>query len=130
MISALTKALNLRLNRRYFWIGLGVTAGLTGVMAPEHSWILNGGFVLPWVLLHGARLHDFGHRGIWSLVVVAAILVLLTSLAALRPPTIVYGPAAFLAFVLIASFSLFVGTKRGDAQANKFGPAPSGWALR
>jgi uncharacterized membrane protein YhaH (DUF805 family) len=130
MIGVVAKALNLRLNRRYFWIGFGATAGVTALMAQAHPWMLNGGFVLPWVLLHGARLHDFGRRGIWSVVVVTAILALLSGLAALRPPTSVYGPAAGLAFIAIASFSLFVGAKRGDAGSNKFGPAPEGWALR
>lgn len=99
-------------------------------MAQAYPWMLNGGFVLPWVLLHAARLHDFGRHGIWSVAVIAAILLLLSGLAVLRPPALVYGPAALLAFLAIASFSLFVGSKRGDARANKFGPAPSGWALR
>ena len=130
MTSVIVGALNLRLNRRYFWIGFGAIASVTALAANSHPWILNGGFVLPWVLLHGARLRDFGRRGIWAVVVVSIILFLLSGLATAKPPTIVYGPAALVTFLVLASFSLWVGFRRGDAEANKFGPAPAGWALR
>src|ERR1041385_7032209 len=106
-----SRLLKLRINRRYFWIGFGVVAGVTMALAKPFPWLLNGGFALPWLLLHAARLHDFGWRGLWALVVVVAVLACLVGLALLRPPTIVYGPAALIAFLAIASFSLWAGIK-------------------
>lgn len=130
MASFVSRALRLRLNRRYFWIGFGVMAGGTMLLAQSYPWVLNGGFALPWLLLHAARLHDFGWRGLWALFVVAAVLACLVGLATLKPPTIVYGPAALVAFLAIAAFTLWAGAKAGDGGTNRFGPAPSGWALR
>lgn len=127
MSSLVSKALNLRCNRRYFWIGLMMIAVVTALMAQANPWMLNGGFVLPWVLLHGARLHDFGRQGVWGIAVVAAVLALLSGLAVLNPPPYVYGPAALLALLAVTSFSVWVGIKRGDAETNRFGPAPTGW---
>ena len=124
-----SRILKLRLNRRWFWIGLGILAAALALLGSSYAWLLNGGFVAPWLLLHAARLHDLGRRGLWAVGAVTATLMLLIGLAMLRPPTAVYGPAAIFALLALAAFSLWVGTKRGDPSANQFGRAPVGWSL-
>ena len=124
-----SRSLNLRLNRRYFWLAFAVVAGGTIALAQPYPWVLNGGFVLPWSLLHAWRLHDFGRSGIWGAIAVSVFLALLSSLAMLTPPTAVYALTGLAGLLALASFTLWVGTKRGDAGANRFGPAPSGWSL-
>lgn len=127
MLSKFAKALKLRLNRRYFWIGFAIMAGVIALVARSHPSILNGGFVLPWVLLHGARMHDFGRSVLWAIGVVSAVLFLLSALAVARLPVLITGSVAILLFLAFVAFSLWVGAKRGDSGENRFGRPPAGW---
>ena len=122
MLHLVSRALNLRLDRRYFWIGLGLIAAVTALLAKRFPSVLNGGFGLPFVLLHGARLHDFGRSGMWAFAPITAFLLLLTGLAILSAPSIVNGGVAITAFLGLAAFTLWVGAKRGDLGGNRFGP--------
>jgi uncharacterized membrane protein YhaH (DUF805 family) len=123
------RILSLRINRRLFWVGFALTALGTALAAPSHSWVLNGGFVLPWMLLHAARLHDIGWRGLWAPVVVTAALVVLVALATTKLPTLVYGATALICFAGLLLFTLWIGLKRGDAGRNRFGDQPVGWRV-
>ena len=122
MIDALRKILNLRLGRPYFWVGLLILAAAVALLARPLPWLLNGGFVPAWLLLHAARFHDFGRSGTWAFAPIIAFLGLLTGLAMLNPPSAIYGGLAITAFVGLATFTLWVGAKRGDPGPNRFAP--------
>ncbi|WP_430421533.1 DUF805 domain-containing protein [Phenylobacterium sp.] len=92
------------------------------LLAKPFPWLLNGGFVPVWLLLHAARLHDFGRSGMWAFAPIIAFLGLLSGLATLKPPSVVYGGLAIAAFLGLAAFTLWVGARRGDPGANRFGP--------
>lgn len=121
------RAANLRINRRLFWSGFAVMAIGTALAAKPYPWVLNGGFVLPWILLHGARLHDLGRRGLWACVVVSIALLSLIVLVGLKPPVAIYGPAALVAFLGLLSFTAWAGAKPGNPGPNRYGRPPQGW---
>lgn len=124
-----SRLLQLRLNRRYFFAGLGATAITTAALASSYPWVLNGGFVLPWLLLHGARLHDLGRSIVWAAVAITAVLAVLVVLAVLEPPPVIYTLVGGAALLALALFTLWAGLRPGDAGPNRFGPAPSGWSV-
>ncbi len=125
------RGLRLRLNRRYFWAGFVLLALATAAARDAYPWVLNGGFVLPWVLLHGGRLHDLGVRGLWAAGAVTVALVVLIVVAVSIPAgsPMVAGLAAAVSFLGLAIFTLWLGARPGDPGPNRFGPRPDGWRL-
>jgi uncharacterized membrane protein YhaH (DUF805 family) len=117
------------MNRRAFWAGFLLMALITVVTAKSYPWILNGGFVWPWMFLHSARLHDFNRRGLWACLVVTAILGAFIALAAMKPPTSLYGPLAILVFAAIAGFTFWAGVRPGDVGENRYGKPPMLWGV-
>ena len=119
-----------RLNRRYFWIALLLTVALTVLLAPVHPAMVNGGFFLPWVVVHAGRLRDLGLRGIWAVGVLSAALLVLIILAFVAEASKTYPIWVALPVALgLVSFSICLGVLRGKAGDNAFGPAPRGWRL-
>src|SRR5687768_2312207 len=111
------RVVRLRLNRRYFWAGFALMALGAALAGEAYPWVLNGGFVLPWALLHGARLHDLGLRGVWAMVAVSAVLAALIGLVGMQAAgagTVMVGVVAIASFLALALFTLWAGLRRGD----------------
>ncbi|WP_374569960.1 DUF805 domain-containing protein [Phenylobacterium sp.] len=121
----LSPLVSFRINRGAFGVAFLLLALVTVGTAKIYPSFLNGGFVWPWMFLHAARLHDFNRRGLWACLVVVAILSAFVMLATLRPPNLLYGPLAILAFAALAIFTLWAGLRPGDAGNNRFGKPPT-----
>src|SRR3954453_15238437 len=115
---SLSPFVSFRINRRAFWIAFLLLALVTAGTGKIYPSFLNGGFVWPWMFLHAARLHDFNGRGLWACLVGVTILGAFVALATLRPPTLLYGPLAMLAFAALAAFTLWAGLRPGDVEKN------------
>jgi uncharacterized membrane protein YhaH (DUF805 family) len=127
--SSLFNVLRLRLNRRWFWSGMALLVLVTAATTKVWPWLLNGGFAFPWLFLHAARMRDFGARGIWAGAVMIGALTVLVQLATRNPPQAIYAVTAGVTFLALIGFTVWVGLKRGDVGANRFGPPPAGWRL-
>ncbi len=125
-----------RTSRRDFWIGiLGLTAaGLFLGVIPVVGTVASLALLVPAAALVTKRLHDFGRSGWLGLVplaptLLAGIVAMLASLAVQDPATITAGLAAaglaavlsMVAMLISLAFLLWVGTRQGDEDANRFG---------
>jgi uncharacterized membrane protein YhaH (DUF805 family) len=145
MTSTLLLSPNGRIGRRDFWIGFAfvmvgsLLAGALPVIGPILGLVL----LWPQIVIHVKRLHDFGWSG-WLLLLPFAVSVTCTvlmvmgggeALASATPNELVKlmgapemrKPMLYLeiAFAVEVAFLGWVGFTKGDAEANKFGPAPA-----
>jgi uncharacterized membrane protein YhaH (DUF805 family) len=141
---------NGRIARQPFWLGilalmmLNMLLSVVPVIGPL------AGLLLAWpqIALYAKRLHDFGWSAwMWLLPFVVGIGCVVfmymsnpTALGAVTTPeqlqTLVLSPAMRrplialeVAVAVQLVFLLWVGLTKGDAQSNRFGPAPSTRAI-
>ena len=132
-----------RIRRREFWLGFAVVVASSFVIGAIPAIGQSLGFVLLWpqVVIHVKRLHDFGWSG-WILLVPFSLNVLTIALMLLSGgvPILTFSPGELpadfadphlrvpmtffvLTFAVEIATLLWIGLTRGDAQANRFGPA-------
>jgi uncharacterized membrane protein YhaH (DUF805 family) len=134
-----------RIARGEFWLGFlivmvaSAVAGAIPVVGP----LLGLGVLWPQLVIHIKRLHDIGWTG-WlllfpfSVTATCMTLIVLNGGAALLTtppqhlPALIASPAMHtpliffeIAFAVEFAFLLWVGITKGEAAANRFGPAPA-----
>jgi uncharacterized membrane protein YhaH (DUF805 family) len=133
-----------RIARGPFWLGFLIIMGVSALTnaVPIAGQIVGLVLIWPQVVIHVKRLHDFGWSG-WLLLLPFSVSALCTGMLMLnggtplltatpdKLPALVMSPAMHLpliylevAFAVEFVFLLWVGLTKGDAQANRFGPAP------
>lgn len=134
-----------RIRRRDFWIGFAFVMAasmLTGAI-PVIGQVLGLVILWPQIVIHVKRLHDIGWTG-WLLLLPFTVSAACTALAIANGGSAIFTaapqevarllvspemrkPVLFLEIALAveAAFLIWVGSTRGDAEANKFGPVPT-----
>jgi len=133
-----------RIRRRDFWIGFGfvMAASLVTNAIPVIGQVLGLVILWPQFVIHVKRLHDIGWTG-WLLLLPVSVSLACAALAIANGGAPIFAapqqeaakllvsdqmhkPLLFLEIALAvqAAFLLWVGSTKGDAQANKFGPVP------
>jgi len=136
-----------RIARGSFWLGILILVVLNMLLSTIPVLGAAAGLILLWpqIALYMKRLHDFGWSG-WLLLLPFSVSALGVGLLianagpalgsaktpeqaqalllspAMRTPLIGLEAALAVGFV----FLLWVGLTKGDAKANRFGPAPGG----
>lgn len=134
-----------RIRRGQFWIAflivmvLSVAAGAVPFAAP----VLGLALVWPQLVIHIKRLHDIGWSG-WLLLLPAAVSLSCMTLIVLNGgsrllvappneiPELLSSPEMHtsllffeISFAVEAAFLLWVGSTKGQPEANRFGPPPA-----
>src|SRR5579862_1402526 len=132
-----------RIARGPFWLGFLIVMVLSALTNAIPIVGQIAGLVLLWpqIVIHVKRLHDFGWSG-WLLLLPFSVSALCTGMMMLNGgtalmtsapeqlPALIMSPAMRtpliyleVAFAVEFVFLLWVGLTKGDAQANRFGPA-------
>ncbi len=133
-----------RTSRRDFWIGIGGLAVVAFVLGaiPTFGGLASLLLLVPAAALTTKRLHDFGRSGWMSAVPLAptllsGVIAMLASSAMHDPATLGPGLAAaglaalvsLIAMAISLAFLLWVGTRPGDSEGNRFGDPAASAAL-
>ena len=125
-----------RTSKRDFWIGFAALfgAGIVANPLPLIGAVASLALIYPWTALMAKRLHDFGRSGWLVLVpaIPAALSGILAVFAALAMGNSATAGAAFatagvailistVALLVGLGFLVWVGTRQGDAGANRYG---------
>jgi uncharacterized membrane protein YhaH (DUF805 family) len=139
-----------RIGRQAFWIGWLVVVGVhtLGHAIPLIGPFLGLAAIFAWVCLCSKRLHDMGRSGWWQVlpIVLGPVLVIASAIsigfgAMLSEVThgdfdwaTMAGVGGLLvsvatAFVVVAGFTLWVGTSASEPGENRYGEPPIGAVL-
>ena len=135
-----------RSGRAEFWASVGILIVVTVALALLKLNGAGGVMMFLWLLIWARRLHDLNRSSLWGLLPFGVILVLTVVAVTVGGndlmDAVTYGQTgagkitdkglqvllgfALAVLVVQGGFTIWLGSRRGDAGTNRFGPPPAG----